>query len=588
MTDLMTEKIQASINGLPVEVPAGATILDAARQVSVHIPTLCKHPDLDATAACGVCIVRVAGSNKMLRACCTPVEADMEITTEDPEIIHVRRTVIEMILSRHPNECLTCGRNQNCELQTIAADFGLREICLDSVVPDLPIDSTTKAVVLDPRKCITCGRCIQVCQQIQDVWALSFLQRGFETRIAPAGDISLADSPCVRCGQCSAHCPTGAIVEYDNSQEVWDKLLDPDAFCVAQLAPAVRVAIGEAFGFPVGTNLTGKTYAALRRMGFDAVFDTNFGADLTVMEEAHEFVKRFTTEGSVLPLITTCCPSWVDFMEKFHDDMIPNFSSCKSPQAMVGALAKTYYAEKMGIDPAKVFMVSIMPCTAKKFEIIRSKSMRSSGFQDVDVSLTTRELARMIKQSGINFEAVKEEQPDQLLGAYTGAGTIFGATGGVMEAALRTSHFLITGENPSRMDFPKTRGLDGVKEGTAVIAGHEIRFAVAHGLGNVETVLTRVRAARDAGTEPPYHFIEVMACPGGCVGGGGQPYGVTDKLRARRAAGLYQDDQSGLWRCAHENPYVQQLYAEFLGEPLGEKSEQLLHTSYRTRPEYRR
>jgi NADH-quinone oxidoreductase subunit G len=496
--------------------------------------------------------------------------------------------VIEMILSRHPNECLTCGRNQNCELQTIAADFGLREICLDSIVPDLPIDATTKAVVLDPRKCITCGRCIQVCQQIQDVWALSFLQRGFETRIAPAGDISLADSPCVRCGQCSAHCPTGAIVEYDNSQEVWDKLLDPEAFCVAQLAPAVRVAIGEAFGFPVGTNLTGKTYAALRRMGFDAVFDTNFGADLTVMEEAHEFVKRFTTEGSVLPLITTCCPSWVDFMEKFHDDMIPNFSSCKSPQAMVGALAKTYYAEKMGLDPAKIFVVSIMPCTAKKFEIIRSKSMRSSGFQDVDVSLTTRELARMIKQSGINFEAVKEEQPDQLLGAYTGAGTIFGATGGVMEAALRTSHFLLTGENPSRMDFPKTRGLDGVKEGTAVIAGHEIRFAVAHGLGNVETVLTRVREARDAGTEPPYHFIEVMACPGGCVGGGGQPYGVTDKLRARRAAGLYQDDQAGLWRCAHENPYVQQLYADFLGEPLGEKSEQLLHTSYRTRPEYRR
>ena len=588
MTDLMTDKIQASINGLPVEVPAGATILDAARQVSVHIPTLCKHPDLDATAACGVCIVRVAGSNKMLRACCTPVEADMEITTEDPEIIHIRRTVIEMILSRHPNECLTCGRNQNCELQTIAADFGLREIRLDSIVPDLPIDATTKAVVLDPRKCITCGRCIQVCQQIQNVWALSFLQRGFETRIAPAGDISLADSPCVRCGQCSAHCPTGAIVEYDNSQEVWDKLLDPDAFCVAQLAPAVRVAIGEAFGFPIGTNLTGKTYAALRRMGFDAVFDTNFGADLTVMEEAHEFVKRFTTEGSVLPLITTCCPSWVDFMEKFHDDMIPNFSSCKSPQAMVGALAKTYYAEKMGLDPAKVFVVSIMPCTAKKFEIIRSKSMRSSGFQDVDVSLTTRELARMIKQSGINFEAVKEEQPDQLLGAYTGAGTIFGATGGVMEAALRTSHFLLTGENPSRMDFPKTRGLEGVKEGTAVIAGHEIRFAVAHGLGNVETVLTRVREARDAGTVPPYHFIEVMACPGGCVGGGGQPYGVTDKLRARRAAGLYQDDQAGLWRCAHENPYVQQLYADFLGEPLGEKSEQLLHTSYRTRPEYRR
>ena len=580
--------IQATINGLPVEVQAGATILEAARLVSVHIPTLCKHPDLDATAACGMCIVRVGGSNKMLRACCTPVEQDMDITTENPEIIQVRRTVIEMILSKHPNECLTCGRNQNCELQTLAADFGLREVCLDSIVPDLPIDKSTRAITLDPRKCISCGRCIQVSQQIQDVWALSFLQRGIDTRIAPAGDITLAESPCVRCGQCSAHCPPGAIVEYDESQQVWDKLLDPEAFCVAQLAPAVRVAIGEAFGFPVGTHLTGKTYAALRRMGFNAVFDTNFGADLTVMEEAHEFVERFTDPEAVLPLITTCCPSWVDFMEKFHDDMIPHFSSCKSPQAMVGALAKTYYAEKMGIDPAKVYVVSIMPCTAKKFEIIRSKEMRSSGFQDVDVSLTTRELARMIKQSGINFRAIAEEQPDHLLGAYTGAGTIFGATGGVMEAALRTSHFLLTGENPARIDVQATRGLEGVKTGKTTIAGHEIRFAVAHGLGNVETVLTQVREARDAGTEPPYHFIEVMACPGGCVGGGGQPYGVTDRLREKRAAGLYQDDQAGLWRCAHENPYVQKLYEDFLGEPGGEKSEELLHTSYRPRAMYRR
>ena len=583
-----TQLVTATINKLPVEVEYGATILEAARKVSVRIPTLCKHPDLDATAACGICIVRVAGSNKMLRACCTPVEDGMEITTEDPEIIHVRRTVVEMILSKHPNECLTCGRNQNCELQTIAADFGVREIMLDSIVPDLPIDKSTRAVVLDPRKCITCGRCIQVCQQIQDVWALSFLDRGIDTRIAPAGDITLADSPCVRCGQCSAHCPTGAIVEFDNSQEVWDKLLDPDAYCVAQLAPAVRVAIGEAFGFPVGTNLTGQTYAALRRMGFNAVFDTNFGADLTIMEEAHEFVKRFTDPNSVLPLITTCCPSWVDFMEKFHEDMIPHFSSCKSPQAMVGALAKTYYADKMGLDPAKIYVVSIMPCTAKKFEIIRSKEMSSSGYHDVDVSLTTRELARMIKQSGINFRSIPEEQPDHILGAYTGAGTIFGATGGVMEAALRTAHFLITGSNPTRVDVQATRGLNGVKEGKVNIAGNEVRFAVAHGLGNVETVLTRVREARKAGTEPPYHFIEVMACPGGCVGGGGQPYGVTDKLRAKRAAGLYQDDQAGLWRCSHDNPYIKQVYAEFLGEPLGELSERLLHTSYHARPEYRR
>jgi iron-only hydrogenase group A len=580
--------IQATINGLPVDVPAGSTVLQAARRVSVHIPTLCKHPDLDATAACGICIVRVGGSNKMLRACCTPVEPGMEITTEDPEIIHVRRTVIEMIMSKHPNECLTCGRNQNCELQTLAADFGLRSVALDSIVPDLPLDDTTKAVVLDPRKCITCGRCIQVCQQLQNVWALSFVERGIDTRIAPAGDISLADSPCVRCGQCSAHCPTGAIVEYDNTHEVWDKLLDPDVYCVAQLAPAVRVAIGEAFGFPVGTNLTGQTYAALRRMGFNAVFDTNFGADLTIMEEATEFVKRFTTEGSVMPLITTCCPSWVDFMEKFHTDMIPNFSSCKSPQAMVGALAKTYYADKMGLDPAKIYVVSIMPCTAKKFEIIRSKEMASSGHWDVDASLTTRELARMIKQSGIDFKSVKEEQPDHMLGAYTGAGTIFGATGGVMEAALRTAYYFITGSNPTRVEFEATRGLEGVKEGKVVIAGNEVRFAVAHGLGNVETVLDRVRAARDAGSEPPYHFIEVMACPGGCVGGGGQPYGVTDNLRAKRAAGLYQDDQSGLWRCSHDNPYIKDLYSEFLGEPGGEKSHHLLHTTYTALPQYKR
>ena len=584
----MTKKIHAIINGLPVEVQAGVTILDAARQVSVHIPTLCKHPDLDATAACGICIVRVKGTAKMLRACCTPLEANMEITTEDPEIIQVRRSVIEMILSKHPNECLTCGRSQNCELQTLAAHFGLRQTHLDSIVPDLPLDETTHAVTLDPRKCITCGRCIQVCQQIQDVWALSFLQRGIDTRISAAGDIHLADSPCVRCGQCSAHCPTGAIVEYDDTAEVWEKLRDPEAFCVAQIAPAVRVAIGEAFDFPVGTNLTGKTYAALRRMGFKAVFDTNFGADLTIMEEAHEFIERFAHGKSVLPLVTSCCPAWVDFMEKFHSDIIPNFSSCKSPQAMVGSLAKTYFAEKNKIDPAKIFVVSIMPCTAKKFEILRSKEMSSSGYQDVDVSLTTRELARMIKQSGIDFHAVPEEQPDHLLGAYTGAGTIFGATGGVMEAALRTAHYLITGENPSRMEFHMTRGLQGIKEGEITVAGKTVRIAVAHGLGNVEKLLAKAREARAAGQDPPYHFVEVMACPGGCVGGGGQPYGVTDELRTKRAAGLYQEDQAGLWRCSHDNPYVQKLYEEYLGQPLGEKSEQLLHTTYQSRPTYHR
>ena len=584
----MTEMIHAIINGAPVEVAPGTTILDAARKVHVKIPTLCKHPDLEATAACGICIVKVQNTGRMLRSCCTPIEEGMDILTETPEIVQVRRGIMELTLSRHPNECLTCLRNQNCELQSLAADFGISGYGLENIVPDLPLDTSTRSIVLDPRKCILCGRCITVCQQHQNVWALSFLNRGFKTRIAAAGDIPLADSPCVRCGQCSAHCPTGAIVEYDETVSVWDKLQDPAVYCVVQIAPAVRVAIGEAFGFPLGANLTGKVYAALRRMGFKAVFDTNFGADLTIMEEASEFKHRLLEGTGALPLITSCCPGWVDFMEKFHGDMINHFSSCKSPHEMVGVLAKTYYADKLGLDPAKIFVVSIMPCTAKKSEIIRSKEMSSSGYQDVDVSLTTREFARMIKQSGIDFVSVPEEQPDHLLGAYTGAGTIFGATGGVMEAAMRTAHYYVTGQDAPRVDFEMTRGLEGVKEGKIVVAGKEVRVAVAHGLANVEQVIDKIRAARDAGEEPPYHFVEVMACAGGCVGGGGQPYGATNELRTKRAAGLYQEDQAGLWRCSHHNPYIKELYAEFLGEIGGHKAHELLHTSYQVLPEYKR
>lgn len=584
----MTNMINATINGVPVEVAPGTTILDAARKVHVKIPTLCKHPDLEATGACGICIVKVKNTGKMLRSCCTPIDEGMDILTETPEIVEVRRGVLELTLSRHPNECLTCLRNQNCELQALAADFGMTGSDLPNVVPDLPLDTSTKSIVLDPRKCVLCGRCITVCQQHQNVWALSFLNRGFKTRIAAAGDIPLADSPCVRCGQCSAHCPTGAIVEYDETVDVWNKLQDPDAYCVVQIAPAVRVAVGEAFGFPMGANLTGKIYASLRRMGFKAVFDTNFGADLTIIEEASEFKSRLLEGTGTLPLITSCCPGWVDFMEKFHGDMIDHFSSCKSPHEMVGALSKTYYAHKMGIDPAKVFVVSVMPCTAKKSEIIRSKEMSSSGYQDVDVSLTTREFARMIKQSGIDFVSIPEEQPDHMLGAYTGAGTIFGATGGVMEAALRTAHYYVTGHDAPRVDFEMTRGLEGVKEGKINVAGKEIRVAVAHGLANVEQVIDKVRAAREAGEEPPYHFIEVMACAGGCVGGGGQPYGATNELRTKRAAGLYQEDQAGLWRCSHHNPYIKQLYAEFLGEIGGHEAHELLHTSYQVLPEYKR
>ena len=584
----MTDMINATINGVPVAVAPGTTILDAARKVHVKIPTLCKHPDLEATGACGICIVKVQNTGRMLRSCCTPLDEGMDILTETPEIVDVRRGVLELTLSRHPNECLTCLRNQNCELQALAADFGMTTSELPNIVPDLPLDTSTRSIVLDPRKCVLCGRCITVCQQHQNVWALSFLNRGFKTRIAAAGDIPLADSPCVRCGQCSAHCPTGAIVEYDETVAVWNRLQDPETYCVVQIAPAVRVAVGEAFGFPIGANLTGKIYASLRRMGFKAVFDTNFGADLTIIEEASEFKSRLLEGTGALPLITSCCPGWVDFMEKFHGDMIDHFSSCKSPHEMVGALSKTYYAEKMGIDPARIFVVSVMPCTAKKSEIIRSKEMSSSGYQDVDVSLTTREFARMIKQSGIDFVTIPDEQPDHMLGAYTGAGTIFGATGGVMEAALRTAHYYVTGHDAPRVDFEMTRGLEGVKEGKLEVAGKQIRVAVAHGLANVEQVLEKVRAAREAGEEPPYHFIEVMACAGGCVGGGGQPYGATNELRTKRAAGLYQEDQAGLWRCSHHNPYIKELYAEFLGDIGGHKAHDLLHTGYQVLPEYKR
>jgi NADH-quinone oxidoreductase subunit G len=582
--------VKAIINGLKVEVSEGTTILDAAKKAQIKIPTLCKHPDsyLHASAACGICLVRVKGSRKMLRACCTPLEEGMDIITHDPEIVSIRRTVVELILSNHPNECLTCGRNNNCELQSLAADFGIREEFYEKIVKDIPKDDSTGNIVLDPRKCINCGRCVDVCQNVQDVWALTFLHRGFNTRMAPAGDISLADSPCVRCGQCAAHCPTGAIFEKDDSMLAWKALRDPEQYCVVQIAPAVRVALGEAFGFPLGANVTKKMYAALRRMGFKAIFDTNFAADVTIMEEASEFIERFIHKKGPLPLITTCCPSWVDFMEKFHHDMIPHFSSAKSPHEMMGVLVKTYYAEKNKIDPAKLKVISIMPCTSKKFEISRSHEMSASGFQDVDVVLTTRELARMIKQAGIDFSNLPDEECDPILGDYSGAGTIFGATGGVMEAALRTAVTFATGKKLPKVEFENVRGLKGVKETSIKIDGTEVKIAVAHGLANVEYVLNQIRNAKKEGKPLPYHFVEVMACPGGCVGGGGQPYGVTDELRTARAKGLYSDDEAQTVRCSHENPYVQQLYKEFLGKPLSEKAQHLLHTKYQPLPIYRR
>ncbi len=580
--------VNIKINGQALQVEEGISVLEAAKKCQVKIPSLCYHPDLPAWAACGICVVKVEKSPKMMRACVLPVSEGLSIITSDPELVEVRRSVLQLILATHPQECLTCMRNQNCELQRLSAEFGIRGIPFQMRTKNLPKDESTTSIVLDPNKCILCGRCVSVCQNMQNVWALEFLSRGDNTRIAPAGDILLDDSPCIKCGQCSAHCPVGAIYEKDTTENVWKNLMDTDKTCIVQIAPAVRVAMGEAFGLEPGTLTTGKIYKALKMLGFKAVFDTNFGADLTIMEEGSEFVERFTKHPERLPLITSCCPSWVDYLEKYYSEMIPLFSTAKSPQAMVGALTKTYYAQKKGLDPAKIFHISVMPCTAKKYEVQRDASMSSSGFQDIDCSITTRELSRMIKQAGIDFLNLPDEPADDPLGEYTGAGTIFGVTGGVLEAAIRTAHFLITKEELGDVNYTPVRGMDGIKEATLTIAGKEVRIAVAHQMGNVQEVMERVKAAQEAGKEPPYHIIEVMACRGGCIGGGGQPYGATDEIRKKRTEGLYKDDSISKERCSYKNVSIQKLYKEFLGAPLGEKSHHLLHTHYTPRPLYRK
>ncbi|OGV19269.1 MAG: ferredoxin [Lentisphaerae bacterium GWF2_38_69] len=579
-------KVNIKINNKDYSVSSSLTILEAAKLAHIKIPTLCKHEDLPPTANCGICVVKVKNNRKLIRACCTLVEKGMDITTHDGELYEVRKNVLELILSTHPFLCLTCLRNGNCELQKLAEEFGIREVPYNNIVKGGKTDTSTKAVVFDAQKCIGCGRCVEVCQEIQQVHALEFLDRGFNARIAPAGDIQLADSPCIKCGQCSAHCPVGAIVEFSQATQVWLTLRDETLHPVVQIAPAVRVALGEGFGLEPGALLTGQIYAFFRRIGFKAIFDTNFGADLTIMEEGSELIERLVHGKGTLPLITSCCPAWVDFLEKYYPDLIEHFSTAKSPHEMVGALSKTYYAEKMGIDPGKIFMLSVMPCTAKKFEIARTADMHSSGYQDVDVSITTRELVRMIKTSGVNLLDLEDEKADSVLGSYTGAGTIFGATGGVMEAAIRTAYFLVTGKELENLDVEDVRGLKGVKRATVDMNGKKIRVAVAHGIGNVREVCEELRECKASGKPMPYDFIEVMACEGGCIAGGGQPYQVTNKIRTMRSKGLYNDDGKCELRCSHHNKEVQQLYKEFLDKPLSDKSHHLLHTKYIPRPIY--
>lgn len=586
--------VKLKIDNFDVEVEAGTSILDAARKVQIDIPTLCKHPDVDPSVGCGMCIVKVGG--RIMRSCCTPVAEGMEIITNDGELQEIRKTVLELILSNHPNDCLKCIRSGQCELQEMAMQMGVDRDEIRKIMVQKEKDESTEAIVLEPSKCIVCGRCVDVCQNQQNVWALSYLNRGFATKITGANDAKLANTPCIKCGQCAAHCPTGAIAEYDDTQKVWNMLKDKDLVTVVQIAPAVRVALGEEFGYDFGENLTGKIYAALRRIGFAKVFDTNFGADLTIIEEATEFVKRFGEKDN-LPMFTSCCPAWVDYMEKYYPENLPNLSSCKSPHQMVGAVAKTYYAQKTGIDAEKIRVVSVMPCTAKKWEIHRHETMRSSGYQDVDVVITTRELAKMIRQAGINFRALQDEAADDPLGEYSGAGTIFGVTGGVMTAALRTAYFYITGKELGKLNFEAIEGLKGIKAAEIDINGTKVRIAVVNGVGNVEEVMTAINEAKANGEEPPYHFVEVMACPGGCIAGGGQPkvmmhnlpkpWGINDEIRRLRSKGLNDEDEEAVNRLSHHNESIKRLYTEFLGKAGEGKAHELLHTKYRQRDLYK-
>ena len=581
--------ITLTINGKEVTVEEGTTILKAAESVGIKIPTLCYCEDIKPWASCGICVVKnvdpKTGRARMARACCTAVTPGMNIVTNDAELRKARRTVLELILSNHPDNCLKCARNHHCELQELAAQFGLREVRFDKHLKSQPVDDSYAEIVLDRDKCISCGRCITACQEMQKVFALEYNGRGDKTVIGPVAGRKLADSPCIRCGQCAVHCPVGAITFSNQIQTVFEKLADKELTSVVAIAPSVRAAIGEEFGMAPGSLTTGKIYAALRQLGFKYVFDTNFSADLTIMEEGSELLERIKNGGK-LPMFTSCCPGWIDYCEKKFHDMLPHLSTCKSPQQMQGAMTKTYFAEKNGLKPKQIFNVSVMPCTAKLWESQRDKSMKSSGTPDYDMVLTTRELAMLLREAGIDLSKLDEDKADSLMGAYTGAGTIFGVTGGVMEAAVRTAYFLTNKKELGPVEYKPVRGMNGVKTAEVDLNGTKVRIAVVHQIKNVDAVVEQIRADLKAKMEPTWHFIEVMACRGGCIGGGGQPYGVTDAVRKARTKALYKDDEKCAIRQSHNNPEIQAIYKDYLGQPLGEKSHHLLHTKYTKRDSY--
>jgi iron-only hydrogenase group A len=570
------KNIKIKIDNIDLVVPEGTTILEAAKKVNINIPHLCYHPDQAIKANCRLCVVEVAGSKKLTASCSSYVFEGMDVQTNTKKVRDMQKGILELILANHDQDCLKCLRNGNCELQALCQRFNISKTNLEDTVDALPLDNTNPSLVRDSAKCVKCNRCVDACQKGQEVHVLTHSHRSIHYNIAPAYEMPLEETFCVFCGQCAAVCPVGAIVEKDDTAKVWDAIYDSDKHVIVQVAPAVRVALGDAFNLPKGSIVTGQMVAALRRLGFNHIFDTNFTADLTILEEGNELIKR-VTEGGTLPMITSCSPGWINFIEGRYDHLLDHLSTCKSPQQMFGALSKSYYAEKAGIDPKKIYTVSIMPCTAKKYEANRPE-MVTNGVQEIDAVLTTRELARMIQSAGIDFTGLEEDQFDNPFGIGTGAGAIFGATGGVMEAALRTAYEVITGKGLPSLNFTEVRGLEGIKESTVHIDGLDLKVAVAHGLGNAKVLLKQI----DKG-ESPYHFIEVMACPGGCIGGGGQPIKSTMDVKQKRIDAIYQIDADLPLRKSHKNPDVMKLYDEYLGEPLGHKSHELLHTHYHSR-----
>ena len=576
--------VHLTINGIPVEVEEGTTILEAARKVNIDIPTLCFLKDINEVGDCRMCVVEVEGNRGFATACIQKVAEGMVVKTSTPAVIEARKIVLDLILSNHDRECLTCTRNGTCELQKLAQEFYVDEIKYQGSRNRHKIDDISPSIVRDFNKCILCRRCVATCKNVQGIGAIDCVNRGFESCISTVENKSLNDVNCTFCGQCIEACPVGALKEKDSTEIVWSKLRDEDTYVVVQTAPAVRAALGEEFGMPIGTNVTGKMVSALKHLGFDKVFDTNTGADFTIIEEGNEFLERFKNNG-VLPMITSCSPGWVKYIEMNYPELIPHLSSCKSPHQMFGALIKTYFAEKEKIDPAKIFVVSVMPCIAKKFERTRD-DMQGAGYDDVDAVLTTRELARMIKQAHINFVDLEDNKFDSPMGEATGAGAIFGVTGGVMEAALRTVQEKVTGNAFEKLEYESIRGMDGIKRAEVDMNGTKVKVVVASGLKNAQIIMEEIKSGK-----ADYQFVEIMACPGGCIMGGGQPIRTSKErstidIRGKRASALYSIDEKSIIRKSHENPVVKKIYEEYLGEPGGHKAHELLHTTYVKREKY--